>query len=264
MALRALNSVVAANYNKQSTDPVLAGDLVAFNYGSANNSGLNPALVARACRGNVNSSSATTSPVGVFYRGQIIGVCADDALGTNPAGETPTMINNDPAGSNFLNGSVFQSYTAGFYVGAKRAISDFKDESIDVVTNLTAGIPTYSQRGVTVYNTPGSQFVTDRFGALTAAASSADTVGWTGSTGSTTPSSGDLLTIGANNATANSYASTPSAPTATSATASTNNAGLLVSAGSNSTIGTVANYIPVVGRVDFYDSGAGLMYWTLL
>jgi hypothetical protein len=30
MALRALNSVVAANYSKLSTDPILAGDLVAY------------------------------------------------------------------------------------------------------------------------------------------------------------------------------------------------------------------------------------------
>lgn len=265
MALRALNSVVAANYSKQSSDPVLAGDIVAFNYGSANNAGVNPALVARACRGNTNNT-ASTAPVGVFLRGQIIGVCADDAVGTNPAGETPTMINNDPAGSNFVNGSTFQSYTAGFYVGVKRAITDFKDESIDVVTNLTAGIPTYSQRGVTVYNTPGSQFVTDRFGLLTATASNAgtDTASWAGSTGSTSPSSGDLLTVGANNATANSYASTPTAPTVTTATTSTNNAGLLVSVGVYTAAAAVSNYIPIVGRVDYYDSGAGLLYWTLL
>jgi len=268
MALRALNSVVAANYAKQSSDPVLAGDIVAFNYGSANNAGQNPALVARACRGygggSSNASNATTAPVGVYMRGQIIGVCADDAVGTNPAGETPTMINNDPAGSNFVNGSAFQSYTAGFYVGVKRAITDFKDESIDVVTNLTAGIPTYSQRGVTVYNTPGSQFVTDRFGLLTANASSADTASWSGSTGSSTPSSGDLLTVGANNATANSYASTPAAPTVTTATAATNNAGLLISGGTNGNISDATKYIPIVGRVDYYDSGAGLLYWTLL
>jgi hypothetical protein len=269
MALRTLQAVVATNYSKLSTDPILAGDIVAFNNNSTYAPGVNPALVARACRvgGAGSAASATTSPVGVFSRGQIVGVAADDALGTNPAGETPTMINNDPAGSNFVNGSTFQSYTAGFYVGAKRAIADFKDESVDVVTNLTAGIPTYSSRGVTVYSTPSTQFVTDRFALLTTGngAANADVTGWTGTTGVTSaPSPGDLLTVGANNTAASTYASTPSAPTAINATYSTNNAGLLVSAGSYTQATTVSNFIPIVGRVDFYDSGAGLLYWTLL
>ena len=30
MALRALNSVIAANYNKEATDPMLAGDILMF------------------------------------------------------------------------------------------------------------------------------------------------------------------------------------------------------------------------------------------
>jgi len=268
MALRTLQAVVATNYSKLSTDPILAGDIVAFNNNSTYAPGVNPALVARACRvgGASSGASATTSPVGVFSRGQIVGVAADDALGTNPAGETPTMINNDPAGSNFVNGSTFQSYTAGFYVGAKRAIADFKDESVDVVTNLTAGIPTYSSRGMTVYSTPSTQFVTDRFALLTtgAGAANADVTPWAGTTGGSSPQPGDLLTVGANNTAASTYASTPSAPTATTATTATNNAGLLVSAGSYTQATTVANFIPVVGRVDFYDSGAGLLYWTLL
>jgi hypothetical protein len=271
MALRTLQAVVATNYSKLSTDPILAGDIVAFNNNSTYAPGVNPALVARCCRGIVTANStntATTSPVGVWLRGQIVGVAADDALGTNPAGETPTMINNDPAGSNFVNGSIFQSYTAGFYVGAKRAIADFKDESVDVVTNLTAGIPTYSSRGMTVYSTPSTQFVTDRFGLLTVgtatAVSAVDIASWGGTTGSASPAPGDLLTVGANNSSTLNYSSCPSAPTATSATAATNNSGLLISAGTFGNIGTVTNYIPVVGRVDFYDSGAGLLYWTLL
>lgn len=268
MALRTLQSVVATNYSKLSTDPILAGDIVAFNSGSTYASGVNPGLVARCCRGVATANStntAATSPVGVWLRGQIVGVAGDDALGNNPAGETPTMINNDPAGSNFVNGSTFQSYTAGFYVGAKRAIADFKDESVDVVTNLTAGVPIYSSRGMTVYSTPSTQFVTDRFGLLTAGATTAvDTASWAGTTGGTSPAPGDLLTVGANGSSTVNYSSCPSAPTATSATATTNNSGLLISAGTFGSIGTIANYIPVVGRVDFYDSGAGLLYWTLL
>jgi len=261
MALRTLNSVVAANYAKLSSDPVLAGDIVTFNL-SSNSTSVNPSSVCRAARNNGTSASTSIVPSIVASRGQIVGVCADDALGTNPSGETPTMINNDPAGSNFLNGSTFQSFTAGFYVGAKRAISDFKDESIDVVTNLTAGIPTYSQRGVSVYSTPSSQFVTDRFALLTAAASNVDNANWTNTVGTSgAPQPGDLLTVGGNQGTngltASANSNYPTAPTATNASASTNNAGLLVSAGALTTV-------PIVGRVDYYDSGAGLLYWTLL
>jgi hypothetical protein len=260
MALRALNSVVATNYAKLSTDPVLAGDFVVFSSNS-NATSVNPAGVFRADRYNsvsgVISTPVSQTAISAAQRGFLVGVSADDAVGTNPAGETPTMINNDPAGSNFLNGSVFQSYTAGFYVGAKRAISDFKDESVDVVTNLTAGIPLYSQRGVSVYTTPSSQFVTDRFVLTTAqTGNSNDTGSWTGTTGSTAPAPGDLLTIGSSNG--NATVASPYAGTVapTSASATTNNRGLLVSASTVS--------VPIVGRVDFYDSGAGLLYWTLL
>lgn len=237
MALRALNSVVAANYGKLSTDPVLAGDIVAFNTSDTTQ---NPSVVKRAVR----SASG-------LLRGFAIGVCGDDAVGTNPAGETVTMINNDPSGSNFVNGTAFQSYAAGFYVGVKRAIADFKDESVDVVTNLTAGIPTYSQRGVTVYSTPSSQFVTDRFALLTASSSTADAgAAWV-------PAPGDFVTWGAANGNSG-YTGTPAAPTVTSATSSTNNGGLLVK-----DAGNTSNSNPI-GRVDYYDSGAGLLYWTLL
>jgi len=234
MALRTLNAVVAANYNKLSAAPILAGDIVMYDTSDATQ---NPTCIKRAVRSSSN-----------LIRASVIGVCADDALGTNPVGETPTMINNDPAGSNFVNGSAFQSYTCGFYVGVKRAIGDFKDESIDVVTNLTAGIPTYAQRGVSVYTTPSSQFVTDRFALLTASSSTADAGGaWA-------PAPGDLVTWGAgNSAAASTQPVTPSV-----ATSSTYNGGLLVKDN-----GTATNSVPV-GRVDAYDSGAGLLYWTLI
>ena len=242
MALRALNSVVAANYNKLSANPVLAGDIVAISTASAA-TGLNPPCVIRATR---SAASGGTEASGIT-RAFAVGVCADDAVGTNPYGETPTMINNDPAGSNFVNGSTFQSYTAGFYVGVKRAISDFKDESIDVVTNLTAGIPTLSSRGVSVYTTPSSQFITDRYTLLTASSASADNGGaWT-------PTPGDAVTWGAGNSAL--VSTTPTNPQA--ATSSTYNAGLLVKDAGN------VSYSTPIGRVDFYDSGAGLLYWTM-
>lgn len=218
MALRALNSVVAANYNKLTTDPILAGDLLMFNTSDATQ---NPSCVKRATR---------TAALAI-YRGWIVGVAADDALGTNPNGETPTMINNDPVGSNFVNGSAFQSYATGFYVGAKRAIGDFKDESISVVTNLTAGVPTYAQRGVAVYSTPSSQFVTDRYQLLQTSSATAD-----GTVATFSP--GDILT----------------ANVATGA-----DAGKVVKLDT-----TNVAYGPAIGRVDYHDTTAGLLYWTLL
>lgn len=234
MALRALNSVVAANYNKLSAAPMLAGDIVMYDTSDATQ---NPTCVKRAVRSASN-----------LVRASVIGVCADDALGTNPVGETPTMINNDPAGSNFVNGAAFQSYTAGFYVGVKRAIGDFKDESIDVVTNLTLGVPTYAQRGVSVYTTPSSQFVTDRFALLTASSNVADAgAAWA-------PVPGDLVTWGGTN----SQAASTQPVTPSAATSSTYNGGLLVKDSGNT-----SNSNPI-GRVDYYDSGAGLLYWTLI
>jgi hypothetical protein len=229
MALRALNSVVAANYNKQTADPVLAGDLVTLISSATVNT--NPACIKRAVR--------NTETV----RYMILGVCADDSLGQNPNGETPTMINNDPVGSNFVNGNNFQTYTNGFYVGVKRAISDYKDEGISVVTNLTQGVPTFEQRTITVYTTPSSQFVTDRFALLTGGASSDSALA--------TFNAGDPLTVGYNNG-----STVPVQPTVTTAGTGTNNAGLLIKwDGTNG---------PCVGRVDYYDSGAGLLYWTLV
>lgn len=249
MALRSLQTVIANNYAKLSTDPVLAGDIVGFDT-SATSTAVNPAGVSRVYRSATFNSTA-------LYRGNIVGVCADDALGTNPSGETVTMINNDPAGSNFVNGNAFQSYTAGFYVGVKRAIGDYRDQSIDFVSNLTAGVPTYSQRGVSVYTTPSSQFVTDRFALLQ-------------SSGSTTVDSayasgfvvGDLLTVGALNGNA-AGTGFPSQPTLTNASTSTNNSGLLVKLTNTDAPNSSGGY-PTVGRVDWYDSGAGLLYWTLL
>jgi hypothetical protein len=221
MALRTLNSVVAANYNKLTASPVLAGDIVMYDSGDTSN--LNPMCVKRAYRSNSYPYN---------FRGNIVGVSADDALGTNPNGETPTMINNDPAGSNFVNASTgaFQSFTAGFYVGTKRAIGDFKDEGISVVTNLTAGIPTYEQRGISVYSTPSSQFVTDRFTTNLSQNSA-------GNSGTATYTSGSLLTV---------------------EVTGSNNDGKLCQLGSSDSTS------PIVGRVDYYDSGAGLLYWTLL
>lgn len=210
MALRALNTVVVANYNKLVADSVLAGDLVGLS-GTTGATSVNPVCVSRVTR------DAST------VRASVWGVAGDDGSTT----ETPTMISNDPVGSNFLNNG-FLTYTNGFYVGAKRTIGEFRDESISTVTNLTESPLTVSRRGMSVHVTPGSQFITDRFALLSTSSTTADAgAAWA-------PAPGDVMTVGASGS-----------------------AGRLVRLAS-------AAHGPAVGRVDFYDAGAGLLYWTLL
>jgi hypothetical protein len=142
------------------------------------------------------------------------------------------MILADPVGSNYIDGNgVFQTNNNGFYVGAKRAIGDFQAENVNGVTNLSAQSSGYEgpRRGVGVYNTPGAQFVTDQFAAVITATVSSD------DTAAATFAPGDLLVPGASG-----------------------NAGKLVQldAAAYGTDGIV------VGRVDSYDSAAGLLYFT--
>jgi hypothetical protein len=163
----------------------------------------------------------------VEQTGRFVGFSSDDTARTGN-----TMILADPVGSNYIDGNgVFQTNNNGFYVGAKRAIGDFQAENVNGVTNLSAQSSGYEgpRRGVGVYNTPGAQFVTDQFAAvITASISSDDTV-------AATFAPGDLLVPGASG-----------------------NAGKLVQldAAAYGTDGIV------VGRVDSYDSAAGLLYFT--
>ena len=59
----------------------------------------------------------------------------------------------------------FVANNNGFYVVSKRAIGDFLAENVNGVTNPTAGSSGYEgpRRGVGVFNSPGGQFVTDRW-----------------------------------------------------------------------------------------------------
>ena len=142
------------------------------------------------------------------------------------------MILADPVGSSYVDTSgVMQSNNNGFYTVSKRAIGDFQAENVNSVTNPTAGSSGYEgpRRGVGVYNTPGGQFVTDQFVAVITATISSD------DTAAATFAPGDLLVPGA-----------------------AGNAGKLVQldAAAFGTDGIV------VGRVDSYDSAAGLLYFT--
>ena len=211
MAIRALNSVVVANYNTAAAASWQAGACLAIN----TSTGL-AQLATRA------ASITDTAAFATF-----LGFSADDTARTGN-----TMILADPVGSSYVDTSgVMQANNNGFYTVSKRAIGDFQAENVNNVTNPTAGSSGYEgpRRGVGVYNTPGGQFVTDQY---------ADVITATVSTDDTTAASfapGDLLCPGA-----------------------TANAGKLVKLDPTA-YGTDGI---VVGRVDTWDSAAGLLYFT--
>ena len=156
MAIRALNSVIVANYETAANASWHAGACLA-----RDTSNVGRVVLADRASGAI--------------AGGFVGFSADDTARTDN-----TMILADPVGSNYIDGSgVFQSNNNGFYVAAKRAIGDFQAENVNGVTNLSAQSSGYEgpRRGVGVFNTPGGQFVTDQF--TTAATSAAGTDGAT-------------------------------------------------------------------------------------
>ena len=212
MAIRALNSVIVANYNCAATASWQSGACLMIG---------SDGLVLKADR------AATAFNTLVQQTGKFVGFSTDDTARTGN-----TMILADPVGSNYIDGNgVFQTNNNGFYVASKRAIGDFQSEIVNGVTNLSAQTSGYEgpRRGVGVYNTPGGQFVTDQYVEDLTTTVSADGGSYT------TFAPGDLLVPGAGA-----------------------NAGKLVKldAAAYGTDGIV------VGRVDSFDSAAGLVYFT--
>jgi bifunctional ADP-heptose synthase (sugar kinase/adenylyltransferase) len=167
MAIRALNSVIVANYETAANASWHAGACLA-----RDTSNVGRVVLADRASGAI--------------AGGFVGFSADDTARTDN-----TMILADPVGSNYIDGSgVFQSNNNGFYVAAKRAIGDFQAENVNGVTNLSAQSSGYEgpRRGVGVFNTPGGQFVTDQF---TTAASS----GVSADAGTATYAPGAYLTV---------------------------------------------------------------------
>lgn len=214
MAIRALNTAIVANYPTASTASFLAGDALMI-----------------GTDGNV---SAAYRAAGTFdslaeQRGRFVGFSADDTARTGN-----TMILADPVGSSYTdsNGNIVANNN-GFYVVSKRAIGDFLAENVNGVTNPTAGSSGYEgpRRGVGVFNTPGGQFVTDRWAGTASSSVNSDGGTWS-------PAIGDLLTIAA----------------------ASGNAGKLVQLDpAQPAVDGI-----VVGRVDSYDSASGLLYFTQL
>jgi hypothetical protein len=214
MAIRALNSVIVANYNTAANASWQAGACLMINASG---------LVEKADRGN------TIFDTLVEQQGRFVGFSSDDTARTGN-----TMILADPVGSNYIDGSgVFQSNNNGFYVAAKRAIGDFQSEIVNGVTNLSAQSAGFEgpRRGVGVYNTPGGQFVTDQYAEDLTTTVSADGGSYT------TFAPGDLLAPGAGA-----------------------NAGKVVKLDPG--VGGYGVDAVVVGRVDSFDSAAGLLYFT--
>ena len=153
MAIRALNSVIVANYDTAANASWHAGACLA-----RDTSNVGRVVLADRASGAI--------------AGGFVGFSADDTARTDN-----TMILADPVGSNYIDGSgVFQSNNNGFYVAAKRAIGDFQAENVNGVTNLSAQSSGYEgpRRGVGVFNTPGGQFVTDQFTTAATSGVSAD------------------------------------------------------------------------------------------
>ena len=213
MAIRALNTAIVANYPTASTASFLAGDALMI-----------------GTDGNVSAAyrNVSTFDTVAEQRGRFVGFSADDTARTGN-----TMILADPVGSSYTDSSGnFVANNNGFYVVSKRAIGDFLAENVNGVTNPTAGSSGYEgpRRGVGVFNTPGAQFVTDRWSGVASTSLTADGGTWT-------PAIGDRLTIAA----------------------ASGSAGKLVQLDPGATGDGI-----VVGRVDSYDSAAGLLYFTQL
>lgn len=216
MAIRALNSVVVANYSTDKEVVIRAGDGVRLT---------TTGVVTPAYR---QDGSFDTKAEQLRF----VGFSADD---TGRTGNT--MILNDPVGSSYVDTSFnLQAANNGFYVVAKRAIGDFQSENVTSVTNPTAGSSGFEgpRRGIGVYNTPGGQFVTDRFAATAVSSLTLDASGLYSAY-----QPGDMLSIAA----------------------AIGDSGKLVKfTDAQASLGS--SFAVVVGRVDSFDSAAGLLYFT--
>ena len=130
MAIRALNTLVVANYNTAAAASFFAGD----------------ALMISVTDGTVSAGfrAATGFTTIAQQLGRFVGFSADDTARTGN-----TMILADPVGSSYTDSSgVLQANNNGFYVVSKRAIGDFLAENVNGVTNPAPPAP-----GKIVFNT---------------------------------------------------------------------------------------------------------------
>lgn len=216
MAIRALNSAIVANYDTYANATIFAGDALMLD---------SSGKVIPAHRSHASFDSVPE------MAGRFVGFSADDTVRSGN-----TMILADPVGASYVDSSNnLVANNNAFYVVSKRAIGDFLAENVNGVTNPTAGSTGFEgpRRGVAVFNTPGGQFITDRWaGVASSSLNGADGGSWT-------PAYGDLITVAAGAA----------------------NSGKVVL---YSPVGLANTHGVAFGRVDNYDSATGLLYFTQL
>ena len=209
MAIKELQAVVVDTFPVAANASFYAGMVLA-----RDSSGASAGLVRSA-----NRASDTVA--------NYVGLSADDKARTGC-----TMIQNDPVGSTYVDPSTGNLITNnnGWFVAQKRALSDYYDETVTNVTNLTAGSTGYEgpMRGVGVFLSQSGRFITDQFVAVQTSSSTADS----GSAHAFVIN--DTLTFGAGA-----------------------NAGKFVGLASSS-------HGPAIAKVDQYDTTAGLLYITQL
>jgi hypothetical protein len=145
MAIREILSVLNANMN---LTPVTAGNIHA---GMA---------IARDASGYAVLADRKAANLHTNY----IGLAADDTARTGNS-----FIQADPVGANGLVAGVFTADNNGLFVSAKRALSDYQDESVSNISDLTSGANGYQgpRRGLGVYTTPSGQYVVDIYSTTT-------------------------------------------------------------------------------------------------
>lgn len=225
MAIRPLFELIQSNFEMAASVTCLAGDALVRNPYT----GL--CVVADRALAETAFNGTTTFP---HDAGFFVGFAADDHARTGA-----TMILPDPVGSTVVSsdGSTFTASNNGFYAVAKRALGDFMDELVTNVSDPTSGSTGFQgpRRGIGVFTSPSGQFVTDRF---TAAAKTSTATADQDAAVTFLP--GDYLTFGS----------------ASGATASNVGKLIQVDRGQEAVDGVI------IGRVDKYDSSAGLLYFT--
>lgn len=160
MAVKSLLSLIQANIEVASGSGILAGMAIARETATGK--------AVKAVRGEAQA---------------YVGIAADDA---NTSGVT--FIQNDPVGATGIDASGnFIAQNNGWFSSVKRAIGDYKDETVNTTTNLTGNGP---KRGIGYFATASTQLLVD-----TALLTSADGAN-TDATGIATYAVNDYLTYG--------------------------------------------------------------------
>jgi len=176
MALREINAEPPLNYNVDKNVKFHAGCALAFNVVDGTTVD-DKSKVVPADRAALGTGATAW-----------VGFAADDHYTTDN-----TMIYPDPVGASFISTtspSTFLGEANGWYVGPRRVLGDFQDETIVNTNNLT-DYPASPKRGVGVFVKPGGQFITDQFVEVGTASTTADDVV------ESLFDVGDLLTFGA-------------------------------------------------------------------